>query len=157
MHVHSNEDEWLVVTEGEVTFYAGELVRRGGRGTFAYFRRGIPHTFVVESGSAEMLVLVSPGGFMRMVERALTSPDEAIAVQAPHWSGRTRASCAAPPSATRRPSRSLLEQQAELTRELILRVLVRASSGTLPRKSQSPRCEGSRRLAPHRLPLLRDP
>jgi quercetin dioxygenase-like cupin family protein len=79
MHVHANEDEWLVVTGGEVTFYAGELAHRGGPGTFVYFPRGVPHTFTIESGSAQVLVLAAPGGFERMFERAPSTPDEAVA------------------------------------------------------------------------------
>jgi quercetin dioxygenase-like cupin family protein len=79
MHVHANEDEWLFVTEGEVTFYAGDVVHRGGPGTFVYFPREVPHTFTVESGSAQVLVLASPGGFERMFERGPKTPDEAVA------------------------------------------------------------------------------
>jgi quercetin dioxygenase-like cupin family protein len=79
MHVHQHEDEWLVVLEGEMTFYAGDLVLGGGPGTVAYFPRNLPHTFVVETDRARMLVLASPGGFVRMFERAPTTRQEAAA------------------------------------------------------------------------------
>ncbi len=78
LHVHEHEDEWLFVLEGEITFYAGDVEQRGGPGALAYFPRRIPHTFVVESGAARLLVLSSPGGFIRMFERAPTTPEQAI-------------------------------------------------------------------------------
>jgi quercetin dioxygenase-like cupin family protein len=77
LHVHSREDEWFYVLEGEVTFYVGDETYRGAPGAFVSFPRGIAHTFAVETPSARFLVLNTPGGFERMFELGPTSPGEA--------------------------------------------------------------------------------
>lgn len=77
MHVHKNEDEWLYALEGEVTFHVGGENHRGAAGAFASFLRGIPHTFSIDSASARILVINTPGGFERMFELAPKTPEEA--------------------------------------------------------------------------------
>ena len=42
LHVHSREDEWFYVTEGELTFWVGGEVIQGPAGSFVYGPRGIP-------------------------------------------------------------------------------------------------------------------
>src|SRR5689334_10007517 len=44
-HIHRNEDEWLYIVEGQVTFHVGGEDYRGGPGAFASYPRGIAHTF----------------------------------------------------------------------------------------------------------------
>lgn len=68
LHVHSREDEGLYVIEGEVRFRQGTEEFVGGPGAWVWGPRGVPHTFKVESESARMLVLATPGGFERMFE-----------------------------------------------------------------------------------------
>ncbi|MDQ3645288.1 MAG: quercetin 2,3-dioxygenase [Actinomycetota bacterium] len=68
LHVHRREDEAIHVIDGEVRFRQAEEEFRGGPGTFVWGPRGVPHTFKVESDTARILVLVTPGGFERMFE-----------------------------------------------------------------------------------------
>lgn len=77
LHVHKNEDEWLMVLDGEMTFHVGGENHFGKAGAFVSFPRGIPHTFSVESERARFLVMNTPGGFERMFELAPKTPEEA--------------------------------------------------------------------------------
>src|SRR5581483_2606713 len=63
VHVHRNEDEWLYVLEGAVTFHVGGEDHFGQAGAFVSFPRGIPHTFSIETPEARFLVMNTPGGF----------------------------------------------------------------------------------------------
>jgi quercetin dioxygenase-like cupin family protein len=78
LHVHSREDEWFYVLEGEVTFHVGEESYRGTPGTFVSFPRGIAHTFTVESSQARFLVINTPGGFEQMFKLGPTTVEEAV-------------------------------------------------------------------------------
>jgi len=77
LHVHKNEDEWLYVLEGAVTFHVGGQDHFGKAGAFVSFPRGIPHTFSIETPQARCLVVNTPGGFERMFELAPKTPEEA--------------------------------------------------------------------------------
>ena len=77
LHVHRNEDEWLYVLEGAVSFHVGGENHFGEAGAFVFFPRGIAHTFTIETGSARVLVMNTPGGFERMFELAPKTPEEA--------------------------------------------------------------------------------
>ena len=77
LHVHSNEDEWFYLLEGEMAFHVGGEVLTGVAGSFVSFPRGIAHTFEVLSDSAAFVVFNTPGGFERMFELAPTTPEEA--------------------------------------------------------------------------------
>lgn len=68
LHVHRREDEAFYVIEGEVRFRQGTEEFVGGPGSWVWGPRGVPHAFKVESESARVLVLVTPGGFERMFE-----------------------------------------------------------------------------------------
>lgn len=76
-HVHKNEDEWLYVLEGAVSFHVGGESYFGEAGAFVFFPRGIPHTFTIETPSARFLVMNTPGGFERMFELAPRTAEEA--------------------------------------------------------------------------------
>jgi quercetin dioxygenase-like cupin family protein len=78
LHVHSGEDEWFYLIEGEVTFHVGDQTFRESAGAFVSFPRGIAHTFTVESSSARLLIVNTPGGFERMFERGPKSVGEAM-------------------------------------------------------------------------------
>jgi quercetin dioxygenase-like cupin family protein len=82
LHVHRNEDEWYYLLDGAVTFHVGSANHRGETGSTVFFPRGIAHTFTIESDSARMLLLNSPGGFERMFELAPTTLEEAVAALA---------------------------------------------------------------------------
>jgi len=79
MHVHSREDEWFYIAEGEATFHVGDRTLRARSGAFISLPRGIPHTFTVKSARARFLMLNAPGGFERMFALAPSSVDDAVA------------------------------------------------------------------------------
>ena len=61
LHTHPNQDETLIVLEGEILVYAeGREHRVGPRGV-AVALRGAPHAFMVTSESALILTLQTPG------------------------------------------------------------------------------------------------
>lgn len=78
LHLHRNEDEWLYVLEGEMTFHVDGKNHRSAPGGFVSFPRGIPHTFTVESATARFLVMNTPGGFERMFELAPKTAEDAV-------------------------------------------------------------------------------
>jgi len=79
LHCHRDEDELVVVLEGEVAFRSGDTEAVTGTGGTAYLPHGVPHTFQVLSETARMLSVtasVTPGTaprFDRMF-RALGEP-----------------------------------------------------------------------------------
>lgn len=72
LHCHRDEDELVVVLEGEVAFRSGDVESIASTGACAYLPHGVPHTFQVLSQTARMLsVTASVGGrprFDRMFE-----------------------------------------------------------------------------------------
>jgi mannose-6-phosphate isomerase-like protein (cupin superfamily) len=61
LHTHPNQDETLIVLEGEILIYAdGKEHRVGPRGV-AVARREVPHAFMVTSERALILTLQTPG------------------------------------------------------------------------------------------------
>jgi quercetin dioxygenase-like cupin family protein len=78
LHIHNREDEWFYLLHGEVTFHVGDENYRGTPGTFVSFPRGIAHTFTIESPTARMVIIVTPGGFEQMFKLAPTTPEEAV-------------------------------------------------------------------------------
>jgi quercetin dioxygenase-like cupin family protein len=63
LHVHSREDEWFYVLEGELTFWVGGEVSVAPAGTFVFGPKGIQHTFIVNSEEARFLLVTEPAGF----------------------------------------------------------------------------------------------
>jgi quercetin dioxygenase-like cupin family protein len=61
-HVHSREDEFIYVLEGQLTLYCdGQRFDRPS-GTSLLLPRGSEHTFTVESAEARLLMVLSPAG-----------------------------------------------------------------------------------------------
>lgn len=62
LHIHTREEEFFSVIEGEITFYVnGDVFTRGPGGT-AFIPRGVPHCFKNRSDTpARVLVLFTPG------------------------------------------------------------------------------------------------
>jgi quercetin dioxygenase-like cupin family protein len=81
-HIHTREDEVFVVLTGDVCFDVDGEVRLAGPGTTVYMPRGIPHTFRVQSPSARMLGVMTPGGFEALF-RNLSIPAGARALPEP--------------------------------------------------------------------------
>ncbi len=86
LHSHQDEDELVVVLDGEIAFRSGDQETIGTAGACAFLPRGIPHTFQVLSSSARMLsVTSSPNAtpqFDRMVS-ALGDPTTEPAMPEP--------------------------------------------------------------------------
>jgi quercetin dioxygenase-like cupin family protein len=62
VHRHTLEDEAWIVLEGEVTFFLDDEQHTAGPGTYVFGPRGRAHTFRVESETARVATLISPGG-----------------------------------------------------------------------------------------------
>lgn len=73
LHVHTREDEWFYVLEGELTFWVDGEVSVASAGSFAYGPKGLAHTFIVSSELARFLLVTEPAGFERFT-RALGEP-----------------------------------------------------------------------------------
>lgn len=82
LHVHSREDEWFYVIEGELTFWVGGHVIDAPAGSFVYGPRGIPHTFLVTSETARFLLVTQPGDFSEFL-RTLAQPADAVVIPPP--------------------------------------------------------------------------
>ncbi len=82
-HIHTHEDEWFYVLEGEVTFLVGGQTLVATPGTSAFGPRGVPHTFMNSGTSpARMLVVATPAGF----ENYFADADrEASGMAEPDW------------------------------------------------------------------------
>jgi quercetin dioxygenase-like cupin family protein len=62
LHIHSREDEFFLVLEGEISFYIGGRILRVAAGGSAFVPRGTPHCFKNTSArTARLLVLFTPG------------------------------------------------------------------------------------------------
>jgi len=83
-HVHTAEDEWFYVLEGEFTVWVGDQRLSLSPGSFAFGPKGIPHTFYGETDGAKVLIGFAPfefEGFLhevgeRATERVLPPPLE---------------------------------------------------------------------------------
>jgi quercetin dioxygenase-like cupin family protein len=96
LHVHSGEDEWFYVIDGELTFWIGGEVSIAPAGSFVFGPRGVAHTFIVSSDEARFLLVAEPAGFEGFT-RAL---------------GKRAASLEIPPAATEPPDLEGLAQLA---------------------------------------------
>src|SRR5438477_12340023 len=66
LHTHP-QDESYVVVEGRLTVQADNQRVRLAAGATAVVPMGVPHTFLVESETARVLVLSTPAGLERLV------------------------------------------------------------------------------------------
>lgn len=62
VHIHRDADETFYVLDGELTFFADGEEISAFAGDFVFVPRGRPHTFLVRSPSARMLVTFGPAG-----------------------------------------------------------------------------------------------
>ena len=79
LHVHSREDEWFYVIEGELTFWVGGETSVAPAGSFVFGPKGIPHTFLVSSEQARFLLVTEPAGFEAFM-RAAGEPAERLEI-----------------------------------------------------------------------------
>lgn len=82
LHVHSREDEWFYVIEGQLTFWVGGETIVAPAGSFVFGPKGIPHTFVVDSEQARFLLVAEPAGFERFM-RAVGEPAAQLEIPPP--------------------------------------------------------------------------
>jgi quercetin dioxygenase-like cupin family protein len=62
LHIHTREDEFFLVLEGEITFFIGGVVTRVGAGGSAFVPRGAAHCFKnCSDRAARVLILFTPG------------------------------------------------------------------------------------------------
>ena len=59
LHVHDDEDEVMVVLDGEIVFRSGEEEQVGGPGSTVFLPHGVPHTFQVVSESARFTTVAA--------------------------------------------------------------------------------------------------
>jgi mannose-6-phosphate isomerase-like protein (cupin superfamily) len=79
LHVHHREDEGFWVLEGEVTFRIGEEEIPAGPGSFVFGPRGVPHSYRVDSETARLLFILSPGGMEGFI-RASSEPAASLTI-----------------------------------------------------------------------------
>jgi quercetin dioxygenase-like cupin family protein len=70
LHVHSREDEWFYVIDGELTIWVDGETIVAPAGSFVFGPKGIPHTFIVSSEQARFLLVTEPAGFERFMRAA---------------------------------------------------------------------------------------
>ncbi|MBS1679027.1 MAG: quercetin 2,3-dioxygenase [Actinobacteria bacterium] len=73
LHVHTRDNEWFYVLEGEVTLWVGGETIVAPAGGFVFGPKGVPHTYTVSSEQARFVVVAEPAGFDRFV-RAVGEP-----------------------------------------------------------------------------------
>jgi quercetin dioxygenase-like cupin family protein len=66
LHVHTREDEQVVLLDGEIAFRVGDAVHHLEPGATLALPRGVPHAHVVTSRTARILTIAVPGGFERL-------------------------------------------------------------------------------------------
>ncbi|MEV5499349.1 cupin domain-containing protein [Nonomuraea fuscirosea] len=62
LHVHEAEDEIWIVLDGEITFFVGDERHDLHAGAVAHGPRGVPHSYLVRSSDARMVVAFGPAG-----------------------------------------------------------------------------------------------
>jgi quercetin dioxygenase-like cupin family protein len=67
LHLHHRDDETFHLLDGELTLYADEQTVTLTAGQSALARRGVPHTYRVESETARWFLINSPAGFERFL------------------------------------------------------------------------------------------
>jgi quercetin dioxygenase-like cupin family protein len=82
LHVHTREDEWFYVIEGELTFWIDGVVHVAPAGSFVFGPKGIPHTFLVSSEEARFLLVAEPAGFEQFM-RAAGAPAQSPVIPPP--------------------------------------------------------------------------
>jgi mannose-6-phosphate isomerase-like protein (cupin superfamily) len=82
-HVHSREDEYFYVVDGEITVWCGNDEFHAGPRSFVFLPRGIPHAWDVKSaGKATVLMMTVPAmleEFLREFHASQPDQREAMA------------------------------------------------------------------------------
>lgn len=79
LHIHTREEEFFYVLEGEVSFWIDGKVIVAGPGGTAFVPRGAAHCFKNRSnGMARLLVLFTPGGIEGFFEYGAPTEDGGV-------------------------------------------------------------------------------
>jgi mannose-6-phosphate isomerase-like protein (cupin superfamily) len=82
LHVHHQEDEGFYILEGELTFYVGDQTMKAYPGSFLFGPKDVPHAFIVDSGPARLLLVLSPAGFEDLI-REMGEPARELTIPPP--------------------------------------------------------------------------
>src|SRR5215207_7557597 len=66
LHVHTREDEQVLLLDGTIAFMVGDRFHRLGAGDTLALPRGVPHAHLVTSEQARVLTVATPGGFEQL-------------------------------------------------------------------------------------------
>jgi quercetin dioxygenase-like cupin family protein len=70
LHVHTREDEWAYVLEGDLRWKLGDELSATPAGSFVFIPRGVAHTFQnTGSEPGRMLVMFAPAGMETFFDR----------------------------------------------------------------------------------------
>jgi mannose-6-phosphate isomerase-like protein (cupin superfamily) len=78
-HVHSREDEFFYVLEGEFDMYVGDEAFKVETGECVFLPRFKPHAFVIRSPRLRVLILFTPGG-LEEAFRGASTPAQKLAL-----------------------------------------------------------------------------
>ena len=79
LHLHTNQDEYFYVMEGEVLFQIGDKQMKLHAGDSIVGPRGIPHTFSAVGGKpGHMLIAFTPAGKMEQFFRDTAVPNPPV-------------------------------------------------------------------------------
>ncbi len=82
-HVHTREDEYFYVLDGEITIWCGKEEFHAGPRSFVFLPRGVPHAWDVRPpGKATVLMMTVPGmleEFLREFHAATPNQRNAVA------------------------------------------------------------------------------
>ena len=78
-HVHTREHEFFYVLDGTLDVYIGSNVFQVGPGECAFLPLGRPHAFIIRSPKIRMLVVTTPGGFMKSLA-LMAAPAEKLEI-----------------------------------------------------------------------------
>jgi hypothetical protein len=62
-HVHTHEDEIIVVKEGTITYFVGDRIIQAAVGDIVVLPKNIPHHFVITSEKMKIVLITTPGNF----------------------------------------------------------------------------------------------
>lgn len=66
LHLHTREEESSYILEGEILYTIGEERFHAKTGDYVHLPRNVQHTFQLLTGTAQTLLLITPGGFEEM-------------------------------------------------------------------------------------------
>jgi len=83
LHVHRTEDEFFYILAGEFRFRVAETERRPGPGEMLLARKGVPHTYRIESPEGGRCLTVTTGGDFERFVREMSRPAQRLELPPP--------------------------------------------------------------------------